>query len=250
MDDVLSLVLPLALGAVLGFFGGVFGIGGGVVAIPVLTGLFAMDQKLAQGTALVMMVPNLAIALWRYCQRQPLPRGRTALLVVCAVGATTVMAYYASGLASRELRRYFGLFLLWLGINALWQLRRTARAGGRALPASLIPLVGLVGGACQGLISIGGGMITPPILVGLFRQSQAIAQGYALALVMPSSVVALTTFSIAHLVNWPMGIALAIGGALTVSRGVRLAHRLPERRLRVAFAMMLLATAWWMIVHG
>jgi uncharacterized protein len=63
----LSLALPLLIGAVLGLAGGIFGIGGGIIAIPVMTGLFGMDQKLAQGTALVMMVPNLSIALCRKC---------------------------------------------------------------------------------------------------------------------------------------------------------------------------------------
>jgi uncharacterized membrane protein YfcA len=107
-----SLLLPLLIGATLGFAGGVFGIGGGIIAIPVMTGLFGLDQKLAQGTALVMMVPNLAIALWRYSQRQPLPKWRTALLVLCAMTATALTAHYASNLASSELRRYFGGFLL------------------------------------------------------------------------------------------------------------------------------------------
>jgi uncharacterized membrane protein YfcA len=246
----LSLAVPLLIGATLGLAGGIFGIGGGIIAIPVMTGLFGMDQKLAQGTALVMMVPNLSIALWRYTQRQPLPKLRTALLVLAAVTATTVTAQYASNLASSELRRYFGAFLLWLAIHSLWTLRAGKSRWSFALPERLIPLVGFIGGACQGLISIGGGMITPPILVTLFRQTQAMAQGFAIALVMPSSIVALLTFSQAGLVDWKMGVLFALGGALTVSYGVRIAHRLPERRLRVAFALMLLATAVWMIVHG
>jgi uncharacterized membrane protein YfcA len=247
---VLSLALPLLIGAALGLAGGIFGIGGGIIAIPVMTGLFGMDQKLAQGTALVMMVPNLSIALWRYCQRQPLPKLRTGLLVLCAVTATALTAHYASGLASSQLRRYFGLFLLWLAIHSLWSLRAGRSHWSLVLPERLIPLVGLIGGTCQGLISIGGGMITPPILVTFFRQTQAVAQGFAIALVMPSSIVALLTFANVGLVDWKMGILLALGGALTVSSGVRIAHRLPERALRVAFALMLVATALWMICHG
>jgi len=240
----------LLAGAALGFFGGLFGIGGGIIAIPMLVWVYGMDQQMAQGTALVMMVPNLSISLWRYTQRQPLPKLRTALLVLCAVTATSLTAHYASGLASSELRRYFGAFLLWLAIHSLWSLRAGRSRWSFALPERLIPLVGLVGGTCQGLISIGGGMITPPILVTFFRQTQAMAQGFAIALVMPSSIVALLTFSQAGLVDWKMGVLFALGGALTVSYGVRIAHRLPERRLRVAFALMLLATAVWMIVHG
>lgn len=245
-----TLAIPLLIGAALGFTGGIFGIGGGIIAIPVMTGLFGMDQKLAQGTALVMMVPNLAIALGRYSQRQPLPKLRTALLVLCAATATVLTARYASNLASSELRRYFGLFLLWLAVHSLWSLRRGGSPWSLAWPERLIPLIGLIGGSCQGLISIGGGMIVPPILVTFFRQTQAMAQGYALALVTPSSAIALLTFSNAGLVEWRTGVLLALGGALTVSAGVRVAHRLPERRLRLAFSAMLLATALWMIVHG
>jgi len=250
MTLALSLALPLLIGAVLGVAGGIFGIGGGIIAIPVMTSLFGMDQKLAQGTALVMMVPNLSIALWRYTQRQPLPKLRTALLVLCAVTATALTARYASSLASSQLRRCFGGFLLWLAIHSLWSLRAGRSHWSFALPERLIPLVGLIGGASQGLISIGGGMITVPILVAFFRQKQAVAQGFAVALVVPSSVVALLTFSQAGLVDWEMGVLLALGGALTVSSGVRIAHRLPERHLRIAFALMLVATALWMICYG
>ncbi len=62
-------VLFLVFGAVLGTLGGLFGIGGGLIAIPVLGVWFGLDQQLAQGTALVMVVPNVMLALWRYHQR-------------------------------------------------------------------------------------------------------------------------------------------------------------------------------------
>jgi uncharacterized membrane protein YfcA len=49
-------------------------------------------------------------------------------------------------------------------------------------------------------------------------------------------------------VDWALGLPLAVGGLFTVSAGVAVAHRLPERRMRAAFASMLLATATWLLV--
>ncbi|KWS43416.1 hypothetical protein AL058_25715 [Pseudomonas savastanoi pv. nerii] len=47
------------LGAAMGTLGGLFGIGGGLVAIPALGVLFGLDQQLAQGTALLMVLPRV-----------------------------------------------------------------------------------------------------------------------------------------------------------------------------------------------
>ena len=59
--DIASWLLNLLLGAALGTLGGLFGIGGGLIAIPALGVLFGLDQQLAQGTALVMVVPNVVL---------------------------------------------------------------------------------------------------------------------------------------------------------------------------------------------
>ncbi|MBI3904608.1 MAG: sulfite exporter TauE/SafE family protein, partial [Pseudomonas fluorescens] len=66
---MIEFLMYLAFGAALGTLGGLFGIGGGLIAIPLLGVLFGLDQQIAQGTALVMVVPNVMLALWRYHQR-------------------------------------------------------------------------------------------------------------------------------------------------------------------------------------
>ncbi|MBU2010907.1 MAG: sulfite exporter TauE/SafE family protein, partial [Gammaproteobacteria bacterium] len=66
---LLDIGLNVLLGLALGTLGGLFGIGGGLIAIPVLGVLFGLDQQLAQGTALVMVVPNVLLAIRRYHQR-------------------------------------------------------------------------------------------------------------------------------------------------------------------------------------
>ena len=58
-----------ALGVLSGLFGGLFGIGGGVLAIPLLGLLFGLHQQMAQGTVLIMVAPNVLFGFWNYRRR-------------------------------------------------------------------------------------------------------------------------------------------------------------------------------------
>jgi uncharacterized protein len=233
------LIISLGLGAALGFFGGVFGIGGGVIAIPVLVLGFGMDQATAQGTALAMMVPNLIIAWWRYARRNPVGLGAGAAAVAVVSTLTTwTAAHFAQGLDPRFLQVLFAVFLSILGLCQL-----SARLGLAArTPAQprFMPLVGFLSGGSMGLLGVGGGLVATPFLTGLFGLGQRAAQAVALALVTPSSAAALFSYAEHRNVDWSMGLALATGGIATVSAGVALAHAVPERTLQKAFGVMLI----------
>lgn len=233
-----DLLITLPLGAALGFFGGLFGIGGGVIAIPLLGLAFGMDQALAQGTALVMMVPNLLVGWRRYQRRHPVPIARVLAIAAVATGTTAVTAHSAARLDPTLLRMLFGGFMVALSLSMLW---RPAPPAGSAAPLPrdrLIPLVGLVGGSSMGLLGVGGGLVATPLFVRLFGQRQTVAQSLALA-----------SYAQAHKVDWNMGLPLAAGGLLTVAAGVASAHRLPERRMQKLFALLLMATAMTMTLR-
>lgn len=249
-----ELLMMLSLGAALGFCGGLFGIGGGIIVIPLLVLGFGFDQALAQGTALVMMVPNLLVAWLRYQQRHPVVPTTALQIGALACLTTWLVAQVATRLDPVLMRTVFSVFLLGLSVRMLAQAPATATAActRHGQPHSLrdrrwMPLVGIVGGSSMGLLGVGGGLVATPIFQGWFGQRQTVAQSLSLALVAPSSIVALLTYSGAHRVDWGTGLPLAVGGLLTVSAGVAVAHRLPEQRMRAAFAWMVLCTAVWML---
>jgi uncharacterized protein len=254
MPDLLTLLPLLALGAVLGFLGGLFGIGGGIVAIPVMVLGLGIDQATAQGTALVMMVPNLLVGWWRYSRHQPVAPLRAATLGGIAMLTTAGVAHWASRLPTATLRSLFAGFLLLLALHLLFGRQRPSNqydsppATPRLSPR-YVPLVGVVGGSSMGLLGIGGGLVATPIFNSVFGLRQTVAQAFALALVAPSSVVALASYASAQHVDWALGLPLAAGGLFTVAAGVALAHRLPEAQMRKAFAAMLLVTSVWMLVE-
>ncbi|MGY8526814.1 sulfite exporter TauE/SafE family protein [Paracidovorax citrulli] len=249
---LLPALLTLLLGGVLGAVGGLFGIGGGLLAIPALGLLYGMDQQLAQGTSLVMIAPNVVIGFWQYRRRASFPLRTAMVLGLSAVAATYVFARFATAMDPALLRRIFACFMIGMALYFLWRLMpgRAAPVERRRLSDRWLPAVGVVGGAFSGFFSVGGGVIAAPAMVGLFGMRQAAAQGLALALVTPGAVVALGTYAHAGHVDWVSGIPLSIGGMLTISWGVALAHRMPERRLRAMFSVCLIATAVVMLIRG
>lgn len=235
----------IAFGAVLGTLGGVFGIGGGLIAIPALGLLFGLDQQLAQGTALVMVVPNVLLALWRYHQRN-----RIDLRNALALGGGGLLfawlgSLLAVGLNPVLMRKGFiGFLLLMAALNVARLIARPVA------PASVLkhgwPWLGALGGFAGlmgGLFGVGGAVVATPVLTAVFGASQVVAQGLSLALAAPSTSITLVTYALHQHVNWPMGAAMAVGGLLSISWGVRIAYALPERTLRLAFCAFLLLCA-------
>ena len=244
-----DLMTMLMLGAALGFFGGLFGIGGGIIAIPFLGLAFGMEQALAQGTSLAMMVPILLVGWWRYSRRHPVPWRMAAQIGILASLTTWLVAYVATSLNPNTLRSVFSVFLLLVALRMLAGRKKPLpdEASSRISP-KLMPLVGILGGACMGLLGVGGGLVATPFFTSFFGQRQNVAQSLSLALVTPCSIVALMTYGSAQRVDWSVGLPLAVGGLFTVSAGVALAHRLPERTMKTAFAWMILGTAIWLLL--
>ena len=68
-----TIVLVLALGVVAGILVGLLGIGGGIVLVPAMVHVLHMDQHLAQGTSLFILLPPIGLG----ALRQPLPNQYT-----------------------------------------------------------------------------------------------------------------------------------------------------------------------------
>ncbi|AMO99371.1 sulfite exporter TauE/SafE family protein [Collimonas arenae] len=124
LDGLLLFCGNLLLGGVLGGVGGLFGIGGGLIAIPVLGLLYGMDQQLAQGTALVMVAPNVMLGFWRYRQRNGLELRSAAVLGGSAILVTYAAAWYATVISSARLHFAFAVFMGVLGLYLFWNAAR------------------------------------------------------------------------------------------------------------------------------
>lgn len=112
-----ALVIVLA-GVVGGFAGGVLGVGGGMVLVPIMAVAFGFPQTLAQGTSLAAMIPASIVGAIGY--REDATFDRRVALVMAAVGTPGAVlgAYLAIQLPNDTLARLFALFLL----GSAWRL--------------------------------------------------------------------------------------------------------------------------------
>lgn len=266
--SLLIIAVCLAAGSLIGFMGGALGIGGGLIAIPALVLLMGMSQQLAQGTALIMVLPAITVAVRKYNQQARIDRRVAAAGAAGAVVFTWVGARLALGIDSSVLRQSFAVFLFFVALFYVWQTWRAVRVAARRqrpeqspeqrseppsnkhAPSRPVPILtprrasvlGMLCGTLGGFFGVGGAVLAVPIITTVFRMSQTTAQALALCMVIPGSTIALITYAWAGQANWMVGLPMAIGSLLFVPVGVRLAYKLPERKLRVCFALLLFAT--------
>jgi len=102
----------VVVGLTAGVLSGVFGIGGGLLIIPVLVYLFGMTQHLAQGTTLALMIPPIGIfAAWAYWKAGNVNIAAAAFICLGFVFGGWVGAKFANAIPELMLRRSFGVLL-------------------------------------------------------------------------------------------------------------------------------------------
>jgi uncharacterized protein len=240
-----TLAEMFCLGAAFGGFGGFFGVGGGIVAIPMLVLLFHMTQQVAEGTALVMMFPTVLRGFWKYQKRNCIDLRMAAILSASGLVSTYIAALVANSISSFALRIAFSVFLGLVAIGLACSAHARVCDGPRREPLrrSFSWLVGATGGALSGLFGVGGAILASPALNRFFGLTQTTAQGLALAMIAPGTLVSLIVYSRAGAVEWDIGIAMAFGGLIAVPLGVAAAHNIREQTLRLLFSGFVMLSA-------
>jgi hypothetical protein len=116
----MNIILYILLGLLTGVFGGMFGLGGGVIIIPALVFLFGLSQHRAQGTTLALLVPPIGLlAAWQYYKQG---------YVDLKIAAFVCLGFFFGGLLGAKLvvdlpelllRRLFGVALLMISIKMI-----------------------------------------------------------------------------------------------------------------------------------
>lgn len=101
----------MGVGFVAGGLGALVGVGGGVIVVPALMALAGLDIRMATGTSIAVIVPTMAVALWRRGLQGHVDWRLAALCAAGAVVGALLGAHLAGVLPPLAIRRCFAAFL-------------------------------------------------------------------------------------------------------------------------------------------
>jgi uncharacterized membrane protein YfcA len=237
------------------------GVSGAVLLLPFQVSVLGTPSPAATPTNLLYNVVATPGALYRYW-RQGQTGGRLALVLI----AGTLPGVIAGSVIRVELLpgpRVFDLVIAAVLVPlGIWlALTRPSGADGPDRPARLIPVPALVGlavgvGCVGGIYGIGGGSILAPILIGSGRKPAEVAPA-ALASTFVTSVAGVITFTILSLhqhgsvaPDWPIGVALGVGGLAGAYTGARLQSRVPDVLIRRLVGILAIAIGAYYLWSG
>lgn len=121
-----TVVAAVLLGMAAGVLSGLFGVGGGILFVPLLVAL-GLGQIEAGATSLLAIVPTAAVGIWRQTRYGNM-RVQPALVVgVSSIVGVELGVQIATGLPEYVLRRLFGVLLLMVAAQLGWRAHRARR---------------------------------------------------------------------------------------------------------------------------
>jgi uncharacterized protein len=252
---VLYLILA-ALGFAGGFLSGLFGIGGGLVMVPLLLfvppalGLPVLDMRHVAGLTIVHV---FAAALLGYLVHRR--RQASNPVIVRWIGGSMVVGSTVGGVLSKyvSLTALEAAFVLLALVAApLLFVEPPADEVGEGPAADFSrPLAagaGLLIGILSGLVGVGGAFLVIPLMIYFLGVPTRAAIGSSLGVILLASVSGAVAKLVTGQVVAPWAVAL-VSGALPGSwTGARLSQRVPARGLRLGLATLVAVTAVRMLL--
>lgn len=264
MPELQWILYYLILGLVVGYFSGLFGIGGGLLMVPVLTFLFDAQKfpannimHLALGTSMATILFTSLASAYQHHKHQAVS-WNAVFHITPGILLGTLLGALIVGFVNTSYITVF--FILFVYLSAMQMLLGFKPEATRDYPGRIeMMLAGIVIGAISSIVSIGGGVLSVPYLLwhkltirNAIATSAAI--GFPIAVGGTMGYIATGIFfgldlpagSLGY-VQLPVLLSMVIGTMLTAPLGASATHRMPMEQLRKLFALLLFILATKML---
>ncbi|MFZ2963428.1 MAG: sulfite exporter TauE/SafE family protein [Rhodoglobus sp.] len=238
------ILVLIAIGLAGGLLSGAFGVGGGIILVPLLVTFAGLDQRRASAASLLAILPTSIAGSITYIVNGEIDFVAAGFVAIGAIGGAIIGA--------NLLKRIPIVWLRWtfIGLLLLIAVRMLLIEPERGEPLALTPwlalaylALGLVMGIASGLLGVGGGIIAVPALIGLFGISDLIAKGTSLLVMIPTTITGTATNYRNKLVDLRTGLIVGAAAAVASIGGATVALALPARIAAILFAILLVAIA-------
>ncbi len=262
--DLSTLTTLIAIAAAAGVFGGVLagllGVGGGIVIVPALYFALslsgsdpALTMQVAVGTSLATIVFTALSSGWGHYKRGALDM---ALLKRWspAILAGVIIGGLLGGLVSGYI--LVAVFATVAGLVALDMIFRKPGNGvaQHSFSKRIWAMTGVFAGAVSAMMGIGGGTVCVPVLNFLgydIRRAVGTAAAIGFVIGLPGALIYMATgFGQTGLPPFSIGYVNLVAAGLIIPLttsfahvGVRIAHSISQRALRLAFGVFLMLTS-------
>lgn len=243
-------------GAVAGLFAGLFGIGGGVVIVPILVFCLTLQglphqfiMHLALGTSLASIAFTAASSFWAHHRRGAVHWLMVRRITPGILTGAFLGSCLAALLSTDILKGFLVVFLYYVAAQLFLNKEPKAAHG---IPGQLAMFgAGNTIGVISSLVGIGGGTLSVPFMIWCnltlhhaIGTSAAIGFPIAVAGALGYifngwGVAGLPKFSVGY-IYLPALAGIVASSVLTAPLGVRLAHSLPVGKLKPIFALFLI----------
>jgi uncharacterized protein len=253
--------IDAAIGAIGGLAGGLLGVGGGFVMVPLQVIWAKRTQHRATGTSLAAIIPIAVVAAATYYFGRSSPQTDLTVAFFLAVGG--IVGAFLGSLAARRisdraLSMIFAVLLVAVGLKEIYD---ALNGAAPHLAASSVPALstvqyaaitagGIVVGIASGLTGVGGGTLIVPLLGLGFGIGQRVAQGTSLVAILPTSAIGALTHQRNGDVDLRAAMWMGGAGVPAALAGSALALWLPQRVLGGLFGLFLVLAAMRMWPRG
>ena len=232
----------LLIGFGAGVFSGAFGVGGGIILVPLLVLLLHFTQKRAQATSLVAVFIAALAGTTTYALSGEVAWTAAGFILIGGLVGSIAGSSLVGRTSDHRLRIGFGLLLIAVATGLLWPTESFGVGQVPSISATVAAgyvLSGLVMGLLSALFGVGGGILLIPIVVTFFGFPQQLAAGTSLAVMAPIAIVGAWRQSSSGSTDWSTGLRFGLAALPGGVLGALVAVSVSGSLVRILFAFTL-----------